>query len=131
LPTRSILVVDDDYALRQLIQRTLEGAGHQVTCAADGRLASRAMAQTPRAFDLVITDMLMPERDGLELIEELRRRYSHVRIIAISGGGRIAPEEYLQIAKGLGANGVLGKPFFPKQLLATVDQVMALEKPVA
>jgi len=89
------------------------------------------MAQTPRAFDLVITDMLMPERDGLELIEELRRRYSHVRIIAISGGGRIAPEEYLQIAKGLGANGVLGKPFFPKQLLATVDQVMALEKPVA
>jgi CheY-like chemotaxis protein len=131
LSSRSILVVDDDYALRLLIQRTLEGAGHRVTCAADGRIASRAMAMAPDAFDLVITDMLMPERDGLELIEELRRRYSRVRIIAISGGGRIAPEEYLQIAKGLGANGILGKPFFPKQLLATVDQVLAVEKPAA
>jgi two-component system cell cycle response regulator CpdR len=131
LPSSSILVVDDDFALRQLIQLTLESAGHHVTCAADGRLASRAMALTPAAFDLVITDMLMPERDGLELIEELRRRYPHVRIIAISGGGRIAPEEYLQIAKGLGANGILGKPFFPKQLLAAVDQVLAVENPGA
>ena len=119
----SILLVDDDVGVRQLVQRTLEGVGHRVVSAGDGRAASRAMAGD--AFDLVITDLLMPDRDGLELIEELRRSYPWVRIIAMSGGGRVAAEEYLQIAKCLGANGLLGKPFHPKQLLATVEQVMA------
>ena len=123
-PTHSILVVDDDAAVRQLIKHTLDGAGYRVTCAEDGRAATKAMAQA--RFDLVITDLLMPERDGLELIEDLRRRHPGVRIIAMSGGGRIAPEEYLQIAKGLGANGVMGKPFYPKQLLSAIDRVLAV-----
>jgi len=119
----SILLVDDDVGVRQIAQQTLEGVGHRVVCAGDGRAASRAMAAD--AFDLVITDLLMPDRDGLELIEELRRSYPGVRIIAMSGGGRVSAEEYLLIAKFLGANGLLGKPFHPRQLLAAVEQALA------
>ena len=129
MSTNSILVVDDDVQLRQLVQLTLQSAGYKVACAPDGRVAIRAMADG--SYDLVITDLLMPERDGLELIEEVRRRYSNVRIIAMSGGGRIAPEEYLQIAKGLGANDVICKPFFPSQLLTKVGKVMAAVAPTA
>ncbi len=121
---RSILVVDDDMALRQLVQRTLEGAGHKVACAGNGREASRAMAAAKSPYDLVVTDLLMPERDGLELIDELRHQYPLVRVIAMSGGGRVAREEYLRMAKGLGAHALLNKPFNPEQLLSAAEKVL-------
>ena len=118
MPPRSILVVDDDALLRQLIRRTLEDASYSVVEADDGKTGGRAMAL--QHFDLVITDLLMPEKDGLELIEELRLKYPRVRIVATSGGGRVAREEYMRMAKGLGAHVLLPKPFNPVQLLTAV-----------
>jgi len=118
----SILVVDDEPLLRDFVQQMLQIAGHRVVSAEDGRQAGEIMAQQP--FDLLLTDLLMPERDGIELIDEVRRQYPEVRIIAMSGGGRIGREQYLRIAQGFGANALLEKPFGPKQLLAVVDRVM-------
>lgn len=124
MSTNSILVVDDDVQLRQLVQLTLQSAGYKVACAPDGRVAIRAMADG--SYDLVITDLLMPERDGLELIEEVRRRYSNVRIIAMSGGGRIARDSYLRIAKNFGAHLLLEKPFNQSSVLAAVESVLTM-----
>ena len=122
MPSCSILVVDDEPLLRGFVQQMLERAGHRVASAEDGRKASEQMLLRP--FDLVVTDLLMPERDGIELIDELRRQYPSVRIIAMSGGGRIGREQYLQIAKGFGAHVLLEKPFSAKQLLAAVDHAL-------
>ena len=91
MPACSILVVDDEPLLRGFVQQMLERAGHRVASAEDGRKASEQMQQQP--FDLVVTDLLMPERDGIELIDELRRQYPSVRIVAMSGGGRIGRDE--------------------------------------
>jgi CheY-like chemotaxis protein len=118
----AILVVDDEPLLREFVQQILARAGHSVTCAEDGRQASEIL--TRRAFDLVVTDLLMPERDGIELIDELRRQYPTVRILAMSGGGRIGRDQYLRIARGFGAHGLLEKPFNHKQLLAAVDHAL-------
>lgn len=122
MPSHNILVVDDEPTMRQLLQHTLETAGHHVACAGGGRSASQLMRQQP--FDLVITDILMPEQDGLELITELRRKHPEMRIVAMSGGGLIDAKLYLQSAKGLGAAALLKKPFNRDQLLETVDRVL-------
>jgi len=74
---------------------------------------------------VVITDLLMPDCDGLELITQVRRGYPAMRIIAMSGGGRIAREQYLRLAKGMGAHVLLAKPFMPVELFAAVDSVLA------
>ena len=120
---RSILVVDDEGPICELLSSILEKAGYQVVCANDGRAASEAVAQGK--FDLVITDLLMPERDGLELITEVRRRFPGVRIIAMTGGGHIPREHYLFVAKNLGAHSLLEKPFDQVRLLAAVKAAFA------
>lgn len=102
-----ILIADDDPLLRLLLKRRLEGAGHEVASAENGREALRLIEEQP-AFDLVITDILMPELDGLELIRELRRRTCPPRIIALSAQeGR---EGYLPAALHFGADLALIKP---------------------
>jgi DNA-binding response OmpR family regulator len=124
---RSILVVDDDAPLRNFVTLALEKKGYRVASAADGRRAGEAMKRAK--FDLVITDLLMPDCDGLELITHVRRGYPAVRIIAMSGGGRIAREQYLRLAKGMGAHVLLAKPFMPVELFAAVDSVLAETAP--
>jgi len=84
----------------------------------DGKEAARVI--DTQSFDLVITDLLMPERDGLEFIVEVRQKHPNVRIIAMSGGGHIARDSYLKIAKGFGAHVLLEKPFAPSKVLAAV-----------
>jgi CheY-like chemotaxis protein len=84
----------------------LEAAGHSVVSAEDGLQAPKVLAAQP--VQIVITDLLMPERDGLEFITEVRKKYPLVKIIAMSGGGHIARDSYLRIAKNFGAPGVLG-----------------------
>lgn len=115
----SILVVDDEPELRDLMTRVLKRGGHQVTCAANGLEASRAVAN--QHFDVVVTDVIMPEKDGIQVINELRRKYPQVKIIAMSGGGHVSRDQYLKIAKGLGAHALLEKPFSNDELLATVE----------
>jgi CheY-like chemotaxis protein len=116
---RKILVIDDEAEICEMTKLLLERAGHEVACANNGRVAIRLLAEQP--FDLVITDMLMPERDGLEVMADLRRHHPAVRIIASSGGGRVSSDSYLYIARKSGAHALLPKPFTHKELLASID----------
>lgn len=119
----SILFVDDEEELRELLRHVLERAGHLVKCAKNGIEASLAI--NGENFDVVVTDMLMPERDGLELITEIKEKHPAVRIVAISGGGQIGSDQYLSMAKGFGADVLLRKPFAYQALLAAVDRARA------
>lgn len=117
-----ILIVDDDETIRGLFRKILEGDGHVVSEASDGE---RGMQQFTEVWpDLVITDIVMPEKDGLELLIELRRKAPDVKLIAISGGGGLNPFTYLTLARERGANAVLFKPIPIELLLKTVQQVL-------
>ena len=116
----SILVVDDEGQIRQLIRETLEQADYHVTEACDGKEALRQYRLAP--VDLVIMDILMPEQDGLETIATLRREFQNVKVIAITGGSdMIGILNFLDVAKMLGAHSALQKPFEMKTLLETVQ----------
>jgi CheY-like chemotaxis protein len=114
-----ILVVDDEAGVRSYLRAVLEDVGYIVSEAADGKEAIRLALSQP--LDLVITDLVMPEQEGIETIQVLRRRVPGVGIIAISGafGGR-----FLTTAKMLGADMVLGKPVSAELLLAKVEEVL-------
>ena len=114
-------MIDDNPELRALLGNALTKLGYQVTSASDGAEAFEAIARAK--FDVVITDLLMPERDGIEVIGEIRRKQPEARIIAMSGGGRGSREHYLRTAAGLGAHAVLGKPFSVSELSAALDSV--------
>ncbi|TLY20362.1 MAG: response regulator, partial [Nitrospirae bacterium] len=105
----SILVVDDEDQIRQLIRETLEQAGYHVTEAQDGTEALQQYRVTPA--DLVILDILMPNEDGLETTATLRREFPNVKVIAITGGSdMIGILNFLDVAKMLGAHCALQKP---------------------
>ncbi len=104
-----------------MIRIALEHAGHAVTEAGDGREGLKQLRA--RAPDLVITDLVMPEREGLEIMMEARRSHPAVKFIAISGAGRRG-SDYLRVAKYLGAKCILAKPFTPEQLIAEVSGVL-------
>ena len=118
-----ILVVDDDRQIRKFISHALTRAGHETIGAEDGNDCLRVYNST--AIDLIITDIIMPDKEGIETIIELKRQNPRVRIIAISGGGRVGPENYLLTAKGLGAMETLQKPFTNDELLMAVEKVLA------
>jgi len=120
-----ILVVDDQDMIVSLVQRTLELNGHDVTAAADGRTALRLMSENPP--DLVITDIFMPEMDGLEFLRETRAVSPRPRVIAMSGGGVMDHGQVLHLARALGAGMVLQKPFLPTDLMERVDHALALD----
>ena len=116
----SVLVVDDEDQLRQLIREILEQAGYQVTEARDGKEAVLQYRLAPA--DVVIMDILMPEQDGLETTSTLRREFPNVKIIAITGSSEmIGILSFLDVAKMLGAHRVLQKPFEMQTLLDTVQ----------
>jgi DNA-binding NtrC family response regulator len=117
----SILVVDDEPGIRELLCMILETAGNRVSSAKDGNEASKVMASTP--VDVVITDLLMPECDGLEFITEIRKKFPGVRIIAMSGGGHVARDSYLRIAKNFGAHFLLEKPFSQAGVMDAIEAV--------
>lgn len=115
----SILVIDDEVSQRQFVARALEKQGHAVAEAADGAEALKILADC--TIDLVITDLLMPETDGIETIMALRQLYPATKIIAISGGGEYqSGTDFLRAAESLGADCTLTKPFEFKQLLPAV-----------
>jgi DNA-binding response OmpR family regulator len=118
----SILVVDDDELFRRMLRSTLERAGYSVVEASDGDEAIRLVrAQPPSA---VVLDLIMPNREGLETLSELGRLGTKLPVIAISGGGRLNPESYLSMARGLGAAETLEKPFEPGELLEKVRALL-------
>ena len=117
----SVLVIDDESALREILSQVLTDAGHRVVGAENGKEASKALATS--AFDVVLTDVIMPEKDGMQVISEVRKKFPEVRIIAMSGGGHVSRDQYLKIAKGLGAHAILEKPFANQKLLDTIEEM--------
>jgi CheY-like chemotaxis protein len=110
----TILVIDDQKPIRALLRAALEGAGHEVLEASNGRLGLELYRE--RSADLIITDMLMPEMNGLELMLELTRSFPHVKVFAMSGG----QESGLNAAKLLGARQTFHKPFDIRAVLDAV-----------
>lgn len=121
-----VLVVDDDESLRRFIRQVLEREGHAVDEAENGARAIERIAQG--RVDLVITDLIMPEKEGIETIMEVRQRNPEVRIIAMSGGGRLGPDSYLDTAQRLGADRSLAKPFQRHMLVNLVSEVLAVKR---
>ena len=117
-----IHIVDDEALIRELFRRILETEGYEVTDSPDGNAALTMCRQRPP--DLIITDLIMPDKEGIETIIELKRDFPNVRIIAISGGGRITAKEYLELAETFGANMTLSKPISRDELLTAVGTVL-------
>lgn len=118
-----ILVVDDDDQVRALLKITLQRAGYEVEEASNGKVAGNVYRQNPT--DLVITDILMPEMEGIETILELRRDFPDVKVIAISGGGRLGPDVYLDLASRCGVLRTFTKPIDREDLLTGVREALA------
>jgi DNA-binding response OmpR family regulator len=113
-----ILLIDDDSLFREPLAEILSQAGHEVTATASGFEAVKHVKLSP--CDLAITDILMPEQDGIETICALRKVSAELKIIAVSGGGLLDGELYLKMASHLGADAVLEKPFSVADILAAV-----------
>ncbi len=115
-----ILIVDDEEKFRHVLREILEFAGHEVLEAGGG--AEDLEVYLRLQPDLVIIDIKMPGKDGIETIMELRRKYPGVRIIAMSGGGVENPR--IEMAKHLGADRTLDKPFYKREVLGAVDSLI-------
>jgi len=109
-----ILVVDDDEQIRIMLEIVLSRDSHEVVTAENGAVASARQSERPA--DVVIMDIIMPEKEGFETIIEFRRNYPETKIIAISGGGRLGPDQYLRLAKTMGAEFIFEKPLLLAQL---------------
>ena len=119
----SILVLDDHDVLRATIVKALQGAGHTVLGFPDGKQALTLAGAVK--LDLVLSDVFMPEKEGLETIEELRNRFPSLKIIAMSVGGAVEQSLVLDLAQKLGANATLRKPFSMEELKTLVSAVLA------
>ncbi len=124
-----ILVIDDDLNTREVLEQLLSAAGHEVVLAKDGKrgvdLMNPYVAPPAR---LIITDIFMPEKNGLQTIAELRRQFPEVGIIAISG--EVGAQNLLGTAKRLGADMIIQKPFEAEEILSAVKEVLGLVRPV-
>ena len=118
-----ILLVDDDEGVRRFMHRTLTQAGFEVEDAVNGELAVQAYRRRPS--DLVVTDIVMPDQEGLQTVRELRDLTPPAKIIAISGGGFGRAVDYLEMAIMFGAARVLSKPFTSQELVDAVVAVLA------
>jgi CheY-like chemotaxis protein len=116
-----ILLVDDDDSFRRMMCRTLTEMGYEVMEARNGREAVQVHELCPA--DVVLTDLIMPETDGIETIREFRRIHSSVKIIAMSGGGWVGTRDYLKAAKLLGADETLTKPFAKEDVAAILERL--------
>jgi YesN/AraC family two-component response regulator len=120
---KRLLVIDDDFFVRDMLERLMRKAGYEVETAENGDEALRLHRRNP--VELVITDILMPEKEGLETITEFRKSFPGVKVIAISGGGRIGPANYLKMATLLGADRTFAKPVDTAELLSAVEELLA------
>jgi len=121
-----ILVVDDEPLVCEMLQVFLSRVGHHVVIAHDGKRAIHAIEDGP--IDLVIADIVMPEKDGLEIITQLKTDRPGLKVIAISGGSRIGNFDFLSMAKALGACATFYKPLDNRELLGAVERCLAGSK---
>ena len=118
-----ILLIEDDIAVQEMLKKTLEREGYQVTTASNGRIGLREYNN--QAFDVVITDLIMPDMEGMETIISLKKDNPDVKIIAMSGGGLNNPDEYLDVARKLGAIKAFEKPLRRQVLLDAVAELIS------
>lgn len=118
-----ILIIEDDEHVALVLKLGLASVPHEVITAGNGREGLAALQD--KAFDLVITDIIMPEMEGLEMITKLRKSYPEISVIAISGGGRVDSQDYLKMAKALGASRVFAKPVEIEALREAVHELVA------
>ena len=120
---KRILVMEDDMQFRQMLRLTLERGGYEVVEAPDGKEGIRLYRQSPT--DLILTDIIMPEKEGVETIIELKRDFPDVKIIAMSGGSRgLDAHNCLSYVKGLGVSQIFTKPFDRKELLEVIQELL-------
>ena len=120
---KRILIIDDEPHILLMLKKMLERAGYEIDIASNGLEGLNLYRKSPA--DLVITDIIMPEKEGLETIREMRRFNSELKIVAMSGGGKISADNYLHTATIFGASRVLEKPFTQQQMLEAVHGLMA------
>lgn len=121
---KKILIIDDDPLIRTLLKDTIEGAGYEVKEAVNGEDGLHLYYTfSPQ---LIITDIVMPDKDGIELIMEIRKTDTSVKFIAISGGGYIAADKYLNLAKALDINICFQKPVNIKELITAVENLIGI-----
>ena len=118
----TILLIDDDPLVAFTVERMLQGAGHVIVRAPDGDKGLKLLKEG--RFDLVITDIIMPVKEGIETIREIREHDAKIPVIAVSGGGHGSGGNYLRMAQALGATEVLAKPFDQDELLAAVGRCL-------
>ena len=129
-PGRSIrvLVVDDDAGIRNFLRMLLELEGYEVATVSNGNEALETQRLDPAA--IVLTDIFMPDAEGMETIVRLRAEFPQVRIIVMSGGGSYRGADYLKLARELGAAKALQKPFAPQDLIDAMREVCATQPPI-
>ncbi len=120
-----ILVIDDEPLSRGFMATCLRRAGHTVIDAGDGAEGLSKLRTTP--IDVVVTDIFMPGRDGIEVVRELRSRRPRLPVVAVSGGSRLLGEDFLPTARALGAAATLGKPFSGADLVGIVGSLLPVE----
>jgi len=120
--TQTVLVIDDEAIVRLTLARMLEAAGYRVLNAANGTEGLQVFAR--EHVDLVICDIIMPDKEGIETIVEIRQIEPDQRIVAISGGGRIKKEDYLAVAAAVGATHTISKPFDAETLTEMVTRIL-------
>lgn len=118
-----VLIVEDDNELREMIRISLMRRKFTVMEAANGKEA--IMHFKPSITDVVVTDLIMPEEDGLRVIMKLRELKPSLRVIAISGGGKAGPGSYLNLAKALGADAIYSKPFSINDLIDKIEELLS------
>lgn len=118
-----VLVIDDDTIMNDMVVQLLSQSGYEVEGASDG-MAGLKLIETTQ-FDLIVTDIIMPEKEGLETIVAIRKKNKTIPIIAISGGGKLGPDQYLHMAKQFGADYAFQKPFKNAQFLTAVRECLS------
>ncbi len=121
-----ILIIDDESQIRSMLRLMLERVGYEVIEAADGMDGIRQYRDNPA--DLIITDLIMPNKDGIGMIIELKKEFPNVKIIAMSGGGVNRPEGYLDGAKKLGATRTLTKPIDRDEMINAVKETLKADE---
>lgn len=121
---KRILIVDDEPLLLEALQREMRELSDEYQVLVTSDCAAIAAIIADQAVDVLITDILMPEKDGIQIITEMQERYPEIKIITMSGGGKIDAATYLQLAEGLGSSRSLQKPFKKADLLAAIRAVL-------
>jgi DNA-binding NtrC family response regulator len=119
---KKILIIDDEPHILLMLKKMLERIGYEIDLAANGNEGLELFKRNPSS--LVITDIIMPEKEGLETIREMKRVSPDLKIIAMSGGGKVSADNYLEIAKIFGASKVIEKPFTQQEMVSAVRELM-------